>query len=400
MPTLKERIEALATTIGNTIRDSVVPRLLPSGGTDGQVLTKSSATNYEAAWSTPSPGGAPADTLVVTPGTDLDDYNPAGLSTAARLRISATASIVLSGLAGGSDGREITIANSSTDFLIVLEHQGTGSVAANRFDLPNGFPMFLFPGDRVVFNYSEISGRWQLVTGSNAVAQMGLTHFTDFLGGTATANLGSVGGLGIFVSGTGAAAAASTYLNNTTEKPMGLIQLSSGTTATGRAGVGDNGVGSIVPKQGCALSVARLAVQATVSGTETFEVISGFVDSLAAGARTDGAAWVNRWNGTAAEWSQDRFAGGTATRDNAGSPTPDTNYIWLAVFLNADWTRADYLYSTDSVNWIKAGSRTTGLPGAAQQTSWCPAQIIKSAGTTARLIAVDLAGCRVDYVRG
>lgn len=370
-------------------------------GTDLVVISRG-GTNFKLPLSAVAAlaGGGPSDTLIVTPATDQDDYDPANLATAKRLAFNASATIVLSGLAGGSDGREIVISNRSTDFLLTIENQGTGSVAANRFDLPNGFPMFLFPGDRVVFNYSSTSSRWQLISGSSNVSQMGLTFFTDFLGGTATANLGTVGGLGIFVSGTGAAAAASTYLNNAVEKPMGLIQLTTGTTATGRAGVGDNGIGSIVPKQGCALSVSRLALQALPTAAETFQVVAGFTDSLAAGALTDGAAWIGRWNGVAAEWSQERFAAAAATRDAGGSPAADTNYIWLAVFLNADWTRADYLYSTDSVNWTKAGSRTTGLPSAAQQTSWCPAQIVKSVGTTARLIAADLAGCRVDYVRG
>ena len=47
-----------------------------------------------------------------------------------------------------------------------------------------------------------------------------------------------------------------------------------------------------------------------------------------------------RWNGSAAEWSQDRFAATTATRTTTGSPTPDNNYIWLVVFVNPGWTRA------------------------------------------------------------
>jgi hypothetical protein len=51
--TLEQRISALATSIGNSIRDSVLPRLLPSGGTTGQVLAKSSATNYAAGWVSP-----------------------------------------------------------------------------------------------------------------------------------------------------------------------------------------------------------------------------------------------------------------------------------------------------------------------------------------------------------
>jgi hypothetical protein len=345
-------------------------------------------------------GGGPSATLVVTPAADLDDYDPVDLATAKRLAFNASASIVLSGLAGGSDGREIIISNRSTDFLLTIENQGTGSAAANRFDLPNGFPMFVFPGDRVIFHYSSTSNRWQLVTGSSNVSQMGLTFFTDFITGTSTANLGISGGLTIFASGTGSGAAASSYLANTTEKPMGLIQIASGTTATGRTGVGDSGTVSIIPGQGCALSVARLAVQATVSATETFQVISGFLDSLAAAALTDGAAWVNRWNGAAAEWSQARYAGAVASHSAGGSPAPNNNYIWLAVFMNAAWTRADYFYSTDSINWTKAGSQTTGLPSSAQGTSWTPAQIIKSLGTTNRNVSVDLAGVRVDYVRG
>lgn len=344
--------------------------------------------------------GGPNQTLVVTPAADLDDYDPANLATAKRLAFNPSASIVLSGLAGGSEGREIIISNRSTDFLLVIENQGTGSLAANRFDLPNGFPMFLFPGDRIVFNYSSTSSRWQLVSGSNNVSQMGLTFFTDFITGTGTANVAISGGLVVFASGTSAAAAISSIGANTVEKPMGLIQISTGTTATGRCGVGDSGTVSIIPGQGCALSVARLAVQTTVSGTETFQVISGFLDSLGAGALTDGAAWVNRWNGAAAEWSQGRFAGAAASHSAGGSPAPDNNYIWLAVFMDAAWNRADYFYSTDSVNWTKAGSQNTGLPSSAQGTSWCPAQIIKSLGPTNRSVGVDLAGVRVDYVRG
>lgn len=63
MPTLRERLDGLATGIGNYIRDSVLPRLEPAGGTTGQVLTKLSNTNYDTGWQTPSTGGAGAATL-------------------------------------------------------------------------------------------------------------------------------------------------------------------------------------------------------------------------------------------------------------------------------------------------------------------------------------------------
>lgn len=326
-----------------------------------------------------------------TPSADQDDYAPPGLAFANRLGINSSASIVISGIVGGYEGRELTISNRSTDYLIILENQGTGSAAANRFDLPNGFPFFLMPGDRITLTYSGTSSRWQAQSASANISIMGLSWFDDFAGSTTA-------GLSTSVSGTGASIQQSAYLLNTTERPMGITQIDTGTTATGRATMG-LGTDGIIPTLGPALSVARLAAESANSGTETWQLISGFADS-AAGTFVDGVAWNLRWNGAAAEWSQDRLANSVATRTATGSPTPDTKYIWLAVFVNPAWTRADFFYSTDSVNWVKAGSPTTGLPGSARVTSWVAASLIKSVGTTQRNCSIDLAGYRVDHVRG
>lgn len=334
--------------------------------------------------------------MTVTPSINQNNYNPAGLEYINRLRINPSVSLRISGLAGGVDGREITISNSSTDYLIILEHQGTASDAANRFDLPNGFPYFLMPGDRITFGYSAVSSRWQAISASSNMSQMGLTEFTDFVGGT-------TGTFTLTVNGTGASAQISGYLINTTERPCGVVQIDSGTTATGRATLGTPTTGGttgvIVPTLGPALSVVRLAAEALPTGTETFQLFSGFADT-ANGTVTDVVAWNLRWNGSAAEWSQDRISNGTATRTAVNSPTPDTNYIWLIVFLNADWTRADFLYSEDSVNFLWAGSQTTGLPGSARTTGWVAASIIKSLGTGQRNVSIDLAGNRIDHARG
>lgn len=331
-------------------------------------------------------------TLTATPSANQNDYNPTGFAFCGKLRVDPSASIVITGLAGGYDGREVILSNSSTDYLIILTNQDTASSAANRFDLPNGFPFFLMPGDRIVLAYSSASSRWMAVSASTNLGIMGLTEFTDFASGT-------TGPFTSTVSGTGASSQASTYLVGTTERPLGATQIDTGTTATGRATIGHAGTAAIVPTLGPALSVVRLAAEATPTGTETFQLISGFAD-CAGGTFTDGAAWNMRWNGAAAEWSQDRLAGAAATRSVTGSPTPDTNYIWLVVFVNPGWTRADFFYSTDSVGFTKADSPTTGLPGNTQYTAWVAASIIKSAGTTQRNCSIDLAGYRVDYVRG
>ena len=52
MSTLIERVNLLSAKIANHIRDSIVPRLIPSGGGVGQALTKSSATDYAVGWVT------------------------------------------------------------------------------------------------------------------------------------------------------------------------------------------------------------------------------------------------------------------------------------------------------------------------------------------------------------
>ncbi len=55
MATLKQRIEALATRTGNYLRDSVLPRLVPTAGTTGHVLTKTAGGFAFAA--APAAGG-------------------------------------------------------------------------------------------------------------------------------------------------------------------------------------------------------------------------------------------------------------------------------------------------------------------------------------------------------
>ena len=50
------QIQTLASRIANEIRDAVKPRLLPTGGAAGQVLTKASSTDGDADWSTPGTG--------------------------------------------------------------------------------------------------------------------------------------------------------------------------------------------------------------------------------------------------------------------------------------------------------------------------------------------------------
>lgn len=361
--------------------------------TGSVTVTVSAGSAGNANISFSASGGGGASVITVTPSTNQDNYNPAGLSGATEMRVNATATLKFTGLTAQPDGTEITIMNMSTDYLLWLENENTASTAANRFTLPNAFPAFLMPEDAIKLAYNALISRWVVVEWGMKGSAMGLQFFTDFLEGTTGATTSTV-------SGTGASSQVSTFLVNATEKPVGVTQIDTGTTTTGRATLGNAGTAQIVPTTGAALHVARVVPETAPSAAETFQLFTGFIDS-SGGTATDGVTWNLRWTGSVSEWSQDRFAGGTATRTNTGSPAVSiTAYVWLGIFINPTWTRADFFYSTDSVSFTVASSPTTGFPNNTQYTAWAALSMIKSAGTTQRNSNVDLAGFRFDGVRG
>lgn len=60
MSMLVNGVNALATRIANYLRDTILPRLVPAGGSTGQVLAKASATNHHLAWADAAAGGGAA----------------------------------------------------------------------------------------------------------------------------------------------------------------------------------------------------------------------------------------------------------------------------------------------------------------------------------------------------
>lgn len=60
--TLQQRISALITAVGADIK-ALYTRSVPAGGTTGQVLTKSSGTDYAVGWTTPTDVNAKAEEL-------------------------------------------------------------------------------------------------------------------------------------------------------------------------------------------------------------------------------------------------------------------------------------------------------------------------------------------------
>ena len=55
---LSQRVVDLSAGIRDYIKQKILPRLLPAGGSAGQVLAKSAGANYSVTWVTPTGGGA------------------------------------------------------------------------------------------------------------------------------------------------------------------------------------------------------------------------------------------------------------------------------------------------------------------------------------------------------
>lgn len=76
--TLQERLSAFISAVGTDVK-ALFARSMPSGGTTGQVLTKSSSSDYAASWQTPSPG------------VQIDDATTSGTKTYSSNKIESVA---------------------------------------------------------------------------------------------------------------------------------------------------------------------------------------------------------------------------------------------------------------------------------------------------------------------
>jgi hypothetical protein len=106
---------------------------------------------------------------IISAGT-TNDYNPAGLSTASAIYIQcSTGNEIITGLAGGSDGRIITIHHLAVlGFLLVLKNESGSSAAANRFSMFGD--LTLAEGESVILQYDAVNSRWHTLSGVHSLS--------------------------------------------------------------------------------------------------------------------------------------------------------------------------------------------------------------------------------------
>ena len=103
---------------------------------------------------------------------NVNDYNPASLSTAVRIRQDGgAADRTITGLADGAAGRIITIANIGTTNNLILSNQDASSAAANRFLAEANITIPI--NAAIALQYDSTSSRWRPL--SRALANTAVT---------------------------------------------------------------------------------------------------------------------------------------------------------------------------------------------------------------------------------
>jgi len=95
-----------------------------------------------------------------------NDYNPTGLATAAVLQLSSDASRTITGLAGGAEGRVVSLINIGSQ-PIALADESASSVAANRFTL--GGTLIVAAKQAAMLRYDGTAARWRLMAGATGL---------------------------------------------------------------------------------------------------------------------------------------------------------------------------------------------------------------------------------------
>jgi len=95
-----------------------------------------------------------------------NDYNPTGVATAAVLQLSSDASRTITGLAGGAEGRIVSLINIGGQ-PVALADESASSTAANRFTL--GGTLTVAAKQAALLRYDGTAARWRLMSGATGL---------------------------------------------------------------------------------------------------------------------------------------------------------------------------------------------------------------------------------------
>ena len=98
---------------------------------------------------------------------DQNNFNPTGMAGAAVLQLSGSAARVITGLAGGGEGRVVSIINTGSQ-TITLNTESASSTAANRFSFSGNLQMA--GKQSLLLRYDGTATRWQCIGAAPGVS--------------------------------------------------------------------------------------------------------------------------------------------------------------------------------------------------------------------------------------
>jgi len=334
-----------------------------------------------------------------------DDYAPVGwpgtnnVVKVIEITPNNTNNIVsIGGLTSGVAGRIVTIVNSATDQLLILDHNSPTSIAANRFKLDGEMSFFLMPGRDITFIYTGT--RWSQFSAYNYA---GLDVIDNLTAGPqnrpASGVIFSTSVMSWLSSGTASGIQSSGTAGNF---DLGAVQLSTGTTSTG------NSVGAITIRNGGGNSSYNLngqfpsvmlsVVDNTPTPTLAQDVVCGVgYESTSAGWLGYGYIWKTPPFATfASVWQIDvvNTGGGLAVNVVTGVSTTVKQY--LGIFNHGNNGNATFFSSIDGITYtsaykfVRAVNNFAGYP---------KIRIASTVGTTAKNWNLYMLGITQNYKR-
>jgi hypothetical protein len=209
----------------------------------------------------------------------------------------------------------------------------------------------------------------------------------DFLGAAST---GTAVGWFSQVSGAGASTSASTaYGIDVSERALGLTSLATGTTAAGYAEIYKY-PSSMINTIATLRLRARIGLQILSNGTDRYQSIFGFGDSLVAADSTNGMYFRYKDDVNSGKWQAVTSSGGVRTATDTGV-TATTTFSIFDIRVNAAGTSVTF-YIDD----VLVATNTTNIPTSTQKfgPQW---SMLKSVGTTSLTNYMDWYELTITY---
>lgn len=218
-------------------------------------------------------------------------------------------------------------------------------------------------------------------------------YYNEFINGNGT----TAGGNDVVSVNNGAGAASIGTSAATAGNVVGLIQSTTGTTASGRTAVVTANHAVQLGGGEWVYELGINAINTLSNSTERYQLLVGFFDNQSGVNQTDAVYFLydegGVSSGASASANWQLVTASNSTRSFTSSTTSVTTGVaFLKIVINAAGTQAEYF-----INGTSAGSMSTNIPvGAGRETGfgWL---LTKSNGTTARTADIDFLSVQCDY---